>query len=53
MRITTVEHFQYKGYQCKIKNIDSADEYFMTYYLKLKDVSKKGTLKKLLMNLTL
>jgi hypothetical protein len=41
MRITTVKHFQYKGYQCKIKNIDSADEYFMTYYLKLKDVSNR------------
>ena len=41
MRITTVEHFQYKGYQCKIKNIDSAEEYFMIRDLKLKDVSNR------------
>ena len=41
MRVTTIKHFQYKGYQCKIKRIEAAEEYSMIKVLGLKDVAMR------------
>ena len=41
MRVTTIKHFQYKGYRCKIKRIEAAEEYSMIEVLGLKDVAMR------------